>query len=178
LYATQAGIQYDVRLQTSSSGSSLCTTLFVPATVLLGQLSTEPPFDDEQAFTLIFNDVYSDYVLEIGLAPPALALQLNQTIFTIGQTLRVTVALSNPGPLLTTDVYVGAIMPDGVNTLFLTNFFPLEGVMTTLSSDPRTFATLLRNVSWPAGMRATQQDYFTYTFTGWSRLASITFWLA
>jgi hypothetical protein len=170
----QAGIQYDVRLQTSSSGSSLCTTLFVPATVILGQFSTDPPFDDEQAFTLIFDDVHSDYVLNIGAAvkpppppaPPALALQLNQTVFTTGQILRVTLGLSNPGPLLTTDVYVGAIMPDGVNTLFLTNFSPLAGVATTLNSDPRTFAQLLRNVTWPAGLRATQPDYFTYTFTG------------
>lgn len=164
----QAGIQYDVRLQTSSSGSSLCNTLFVPATVILGQFSTDPPFDDQQAFTLIFDDVSSDYVLNIGAAvtPPALALQLNQTIFTTGQTLRVTLGLSNPGPLLTTDVYVGVILPDGVNILFFTNFTPLQGVTTTLNSDPRTFARLLRNVTWPARLRATQQDYFTYTFTG------------
>jgi uncharacterized repeat protein (TIGR01451 family) len=99
-------------------------------------------------------------------APPSLAIRLNQSTFQPGQTLRVTLDLSNPGPILTTDVYVGVILPDGVNTLFLTNVSPLEGVMTALSSDPRTFARLLRNVSWPAGMRATQQDYFTHTFTG------------
>jgi uncharacterized repeat protein (TIGR01451 family) len=99
-------------------------------------------------------------------AGPSLALTVNQATFQPGQTLRVTLDLSNPGPSLTTDVYVGVILPDGVNTLFPTNVSPLEGVITTLSSDPRTFARLLRNVSWPAGMRATQQDYFTHTFTG------------
>jgi uncharacterized repeat protein (TIGR01451 family) len=109
------------------------------------------------------------------LLPPSLAIRLNQATFQPGQTLRVTLDLSNPGPILTTDVYVGVILPDGVNTLFLTNFSPLEGVMTTLSSDPRTFARLLRNVSWPAGMRATQQDYFTHTFTGLEPLGTYHF---
>jgi uncharacterized repeat protein (TIGR01451 family) len=106
------------------------------------------------------------YLLTPIPAEPSLAIRLNQPTFQPGQTLRVTIDLSNPGPILTTDVYVGVILPDGVNTLFLTNVSPLEGVMTTLSSDPSTFARLLRNVSWPAGMRATQQDYFTHTFTG------------
>jgi uncharacterized repeat protein (TIGR01451 family) len=99
-------------------------------------------------------------------APPSLAIRLNQSTFQPGETLRVTLDLSNPGPTLTTDVYVGIILPDGVNTLFLTNFSPIEGVMTTLDSDPRTFPRLLRNVSWPSGLRATQEDYFTHTFTG------------
>jgi uncharacterized repeat protein (TIGR01451 family) len=100
------------------------------------------------------------------LLPPSLDICLNQSTFQPGQTLRVTLDLSNPGPILTTDVYVGVTLPDGVNTLFLSNFSPLEGVITILRNDPRTFARLLRNVSWPAGMRATQQEYFTHTFTG------------
>ena len=109
------------------------------------------------------------------LLPQLLAIRLNQSTFQPGHTLRVTLDLSNPGPILTTDVYVGVILPDGVNTLFLTNFSPLEGVMTTLSSDPHTFARLLRNVSWPAGKRATQQDYFTHTFTGLEPLGTYHF---
>jgi uncharacterized repeat protein (TIGR01451 family) len=107
-------------------------------------------------------------------AGPSLAMRLNQNTFQLGQTLRVTIDLSNPGPILTTDVYVGVILPDG-ETLFMTNVSPLEGVMTTLNSDPRTFARLLRNVSWPAGMRATQQDYFTHTFTGLEPLGTYHF---
>ena len=67
-HVIQASIQYEVRLFTSSSGSSLCTTLFVPTTVILGQSSSQPLFDDLQAFTLIFQDTSDDYVLDIGAA--------------------------------------------------------------------------------------------------------------
>jgi hypothetical protein len=111
------------------------------------------------------------------LSPPSLAIRLNQSTFQPSQTLRVTLDLSNPGPILTTDVYVGVILPDGQTILWLTNTAPLEGVVTsfTQASDPRTFVRLLRNVSWPAGMRATQQDYFTHTFSGLEPLGTYHF---
>lgn len=67
---------YDVLFQISSSNtSSLCTTLFVPATVILGQFSSQPPFDDVQAFTLIWDDVFADYVLDIGAAVDQVTIQ-------------------------------------------------------------------------------------------------------
>jgi hypothetical protein len=72
----QAGVQYDIALLTSSSSTStLCTTLFVPATAILGQFSTQPPFDDVQAFTLIWDDVFEDYTLEIGAAVDQVSIQ-------------------------------------------------------------------------------------------------------
>jgi uncharacterized repeat protein (TIGR01451 family) len=98
--------------------------------------------------------------------PPVLALTLNQTAFRPGETLRLGVHLRNPGPILTTDAYVGVILPDGETVLWLTNTAPLEGVVTRLDSNPRTFRSMLRSVSWPAGLDATQPDYLTYTFTG------------
>jgi hypothetical protein len=98
--------------------------------------------------------------------PPSLALLLNQSIFQPGKTLRMALHLRNPGPILTTDAYVGVIFPDGQTVLWLTNTAPLEGVTTRLDSNPNTFALMLRNVSWPAGLNATQQDYLTHTFTG------------
>jgi uncharacterized repeat protein (TIGR01451 family) len=97
---------------------------------------------------------------------PSLAIRLNQATFQAGQTLRVTLDLRNPGPILITDVYVGVILPDGQTVLWLTNTAPLEGVVTRLDADPRTFTPMLRNVSWPAGLDATQEDYLTYRFTG------------
>ena len=114
----------------------------------------------------LLNGQWRGFLLTPIPSVPALAIRLNQSSFTPGHTLRVDRDLSNPGPILATDVYVGVILPDGVNTLFLTNLSPLEGSLTTLDNAPRTFARLLRGVSWPAGMRATQQDYFTHTFTG------------
>jgi hypothetical protein len=97
---------------------------------------------------------------------PSLAIRLNQTAFQPGQTLRVTLDLSNPGPMLTTDVYVGIILPDGEQVVFLTNLSPLEGQLTTLSSNPRLFARFLQGVSWPANLHATQENYWVYTRSG------------
>jgi len=97
---------------------------------------------------------------------PSLALHLSQTDFRPGETLRVTLDLSNPGPMLTTDVYVGVILPDGEQVVFLTNLSPLEGQLTTLSSNPRLFARLLQGVSWPANLHATQENYWVYTRSG------------
>jgi hypothetical protein len=97
---------------------------------------------------------------------PSLAITLNQTGFAPGQTLRMALEMRNPGPMLTTDVYVGIILPDGEQVVFLTNLSPLEGQLTTLSSNPRLFARLLQGVSWPANLRATQENYWVYTRSG------------
>jgi hypothetical protein len=50
--------------------------------------------------------------------------------------------------------------------VFLTNLSPLEGQLTTLSSNPRLFARLLQGVSWPANLHATQENYWVYTRSG------------
>ena len=102
----------------------------------------------------------------VPAAPPSLAIHLNQSDFAPGQTLRMALEMHNPGPLLTTDVYVGVILPDGEQVVFLTNLSPLEGQLTTLSSNPRTFARLLQGVSWPANLHATQEHYWVYTRSG------------
>jgi hypothetical protein len=106
-------------------------------------------------------------LLTPGDTSPSLAIRLNQTAFQPGQTLHVTLDLSNPGPMLTTDVYTLVLLPDGDNAVFLTNLSPTEGVIRSLSRDnPRTFPRLLAGVSWPAGLDVTQQDYWVYTRTG------------
>jgi uncharacterized membrane protein len=106
------------------------------------------------------------FLLTPHIEPPALVMHLNQNTFRPGETLRVTLDLSNPGPILTTDVYVGIILPDGEQVVFLTNLSPLEGQLTTLSSNPRLFARLLQGVSWPANLHATQENYWVYTRSG------------
>jgi hypothetical protein len=99
---------------------------------------------------------------------PSVAMRLNKTDFRPGETLRVDLRLRNPRPMLTTDMYVGLILPDGNTVLWLTNTSPLQGVITpfTQASDPRTFVPILRGVSWPVGMDVTQHNYLTYTFQG------------
>jgi hypothetical protein len=67
----QAGIQYRIRLAESStsSSSSFCGDLFVPATFLIAQSPFDSQFDDTEAFQLIFRgDDNSIYRLDI---PPA-----------------------------------------------------------------------------------------------------------
>jgi uncharacterized membrane protein len=54
------------------------------------------------------------------VAPPSLALRLNQAAFRPGETLRMALAMRNPGPALTTEVYVGVILPDGPNPTLMT----------------------------------------------------------
>jgi hypothetical protein len=116
--------------------------------------------------TMISQGQRRGYLLTPITAPPSLAIRLNQSTFQPGETLRVTLDLSNPGPMLTTDVYVGIILPDGEQVVFLTNLSPLEGQLTTLSSNPRLFARLLQGVSWPANLHATQENYWVYTRSG------------
>jgi hypothetical protein len=98
--------------------------------------------------------------------PPSLAMRLNQDAFRPRETLRMTLQLRNPGPILTVDHYVGVIFPDGQTVLWLTNTSPIEGVVTRLDSNPNTFVPMLQPISWPAGLDATQQDYLTHTFAG------------
>jgi hypothetical protein len=97
---------------------------------------------------------------------PALALILNQTEVRVGETLLVTLRAHNPGLMLAADFYFGAILPDGVSVLFMTRLSPLDGVVTRLTSDPRTFQPLFANVQLPQGFDVTLQNFFRYTFSG------------
>jgi hypothetical protein len=99
---------------------------------------------------------------------PSVAMRLNKADFRPGETLRVDLELRNPGPMLTTDMYVGIILPDGNTVLWLTNTSPLQGVITpfTQASDPRTFVPFLRGVNWPTGLNAVQTNFLTYLWSG------------
>jgi hypothetical protein len=74
--------------------------------------------------------------------------------------------MHNPGPLLTTDVSVGAILPDGETVLWITQTAPLKGVITRLRAKPATFSPSLQGVTWPAGVNGVQGAYLTYTWPG------------
>jgi hypothetical protein len=110
-------------------------------------------------------ELRAGYVLLTPVAP-ALGLFVNRVDFQAGQTLRMDVAMRNPGPPLPSDVYVAAILPDGQTVLWITNTSPLQGVVGIMSDNPTTYTPMLRGVNWPAGLEVTQQDYLTYTFTG------------
>jgi hypothetical protein len=164
----QAGTQYDIRLSNSSTSSfsSFCGDLFVPTTFLIAQYSFDPQFDDTQAFQLIYQ-TNSIYTLNIAAAPPSSwALSLNQTAFRTGDTIRVGLGARNHGLAFIADFYFAVLLPDGVTVLFVTSLSPLDGVVTRLDADPRTFRPLLANVQLPQGLDVTLTDFFVYSFAG------------
>jgi hypothetical protein len=99
--------------------------------------------------------------------PPSLALHLNQLVYrTPGDTLRVDVTLRNPGPMRTTDVYFGVILPDGDTVLWLTSTAPIAAVAGSLRDSPATFTPLFRGASWPANLDVTHRDVLVRTYDG------------
>jgi hypothetical protein len=102
--------------------------------------------------------------------PPPLAreitLSLNQTAFRTGETLRVGLGVQNPHPAFMADFYFAVLLPDGVTLLFVTSLSPLNGVVTRLDVDPRTFRPLLANVQIPQGLDITLTNFFVYLFGG------------
>ncbi len=77
-------------------------TRFVLSLVLWGILYTALAIGAQPRYT----------VTGLGdVQPVGVAMQLYQTSFRPGQTLRLALRLSNPGPLLAVDHYVGVISP-------------------------------------------------------------------
>jgi hypothetical protein len=66
------------------------------------------------------------------------------------------------------------LLPDGVTILFVTSLSPLNGVVTRLDGDPRTFRPLLANVQFPQGLDVTLTDFFVYLSTGGEPLGTYT----
>jgi hypothetical protein len=111
-------------------------------------------------------------VLSLPPPPPppspslAMALSLNQTAFRAGDTLRVGLGARNPDAAFMADFYLGVILPDGMTALFVTSLSPLDGVVTRLDADPRTYRPLLANVQLQEGLDVMLTDFFVYPFAG------------
>lgn len=111
--------------------------------------------------------------------PPPLSrditLSLNQTAFRTGDALCVGLRARNPDPAFIADFYFGVLLPDGVTVLFVTSLSPLDGVVTRLDADARTFRPLLANVQIPQGLDTALPDFFAYTFGGGEQIGTYTF---
>jgi hypothetical protein len=108
----------------------------------------------------------------IEFTPVTLTLGLNQVTFRAGETLRVALGIHHPGPSHTADAYLGVLLPDGVTVFFITSLAPLDGVVTRLDADPRTFAPLAACFDFTPGLEVTLADFFVYTFTGGESVGS------
>jgi hypothetical protein len=102
----------------------------------------------------------------VEFAPVTLTLGLNQATVRPGDTLRVRLGIHTRGPTVTADASLGVLLPDGMTVLFVTSLAPLDGVVTRLDADPRTFAPLATAYDFPPGLEVTVEDYFVYAVTG------------
>jgi hypothetical protein len=114
------------------------------------------------------NELLADigWLTSPGVTNLTLTLSLNQSAFRVGNTLRVGLRAQNLGVPVNADFYFGVLLPDGVTLLFVTSLSPLNGVLTRLDADPRTFRPLLPNVQLPQSLDVTLTDFFVYTFAG------------
>lgn len=108
-------------------------------------------------------DVFLDKVNFIrGPVPiPPLTLSLNQATFRPGDVLRVGLRAQNPGSAFNADFYFGVLLPDSVTLFFFTNLSPLNGIVTRVDADSRTFQPLAANVLVPERLDITINDLLT-----------------
>lgn len=86
---------------------------------------------------------------------------VNQSTFSVGQPLNVTVGLANPGRPEAADVYLGLFRPDG-SIEFITGTGIVLGSVTDLSS----FRPVAVGVPLATPFAVTAPDFFSYTWLG------------
>jgi hypothetical protein len=89
-------------------------------------------------------------------------LDLNQTDFGPGDTLRARLRVTNGAPTRSIDFYLGRLLPDGVTVFFITSLSPLAGV-TAKTSEPEKFQPLVRNAEIQQGLDVTIVDALVIT---------------
>jgi hypothetical protein len=91
------------------------------------------------------------------------ALDLNETDFEPGDTLRARLRVTNGGPARRIDFYLGHLWPDGVTVSFITSLSPLAGVTVT-TSEPLRFQPLVRDAEIQQGLDFTLPDALVAAF--------------
>lgn len=89
-------------------------------------------------------------------------LDLNETDFESGDTLRARLRVTHGGPTRSIDFYLGRLLPDGVTVFFITSLSPLAGVTVT-TSEPEKFQPLVRNAEIQEGLDITILDALVLT---------------
>jgi hypothetical protein len=98
--------------------------------------------------------------------PPAgtfVGLELSETDFETGDTLRATVRVTNGAPARAIDFYLGYLWPDGVTVTFITSLSPFASV-TVKTNEPGKFQPLVRNAAIQQGLDVIFRDVAVLTF--------------
>ena len=90
-------------------------------------------------------------------------LDLNETDFGPGDTLRARLRVTNGGPARGIDFYLGLLAPDGITVSFITSLSPLARV-TVKTSEPERFQPLVRNADMQQGLDFTMPDALVFSF--------------
>lgn len=89
---------------------------------------------------------------------------VNQPQFSAGDTLVVSVGLSNPGLPLVADLYLGLLLPDGDTIVFFIG--DGSGLMFGRASSPATFRPIGVGVTLASPFVVDVSDLFAHTWTG------------
>jgi hypothetical protein len=111
--------------------------------------------------------------LQVSGPPLSLVTSVNHTTFAVGQTLDVTVGLTNPGLSGNVDVYAGFLSPDN-SIHFLTSTGTVVGNPSNLAS----FPPLATGVPLEAPFSVTVPDFYSHKWTGSEPRGTWVFFLA
>lgn len=96
--------------------------------------------------------------------PPSARVTVNGTAFRPGLTLTVDLDIENPAGNPTVDVYVGALLPDGVTALFFTPTGFTGGVSLGAPASFTALDTLATGAAIRTGATVGQPPFFSITF--------------
>ena len=104
------------------------------------------------------------YVLELPSHKPfSSTLTADQTQYSTGQTLRLSLVLQNPGVPAHADLYLLGLRPDGSH---LVAFTPTGGASPGLASAPAAWPALSPNMDLTAPFSITRSPFLTMTWNG------------
>jgi hypothetical protein len=105
---------------------------------------------------------FSDGVtIPTGPMLPFLMISVNERTFAPGETLRASVAVSNPGRPESADVYMGLLQPDGS-----IQFFTNDGIVLGTLADVRSFRAIATGVSLGTPFSVMLPDFYIYSWAG------------
>lgn len=134
--------------------------------VLLDTTLPIASFGEDEAGELYVVDLTGTVYRITNPEAPELTIDLNQETFRTMETLGMSVRFRNGGPAFSADVYIGAVLPDGITVFFLTSLDPPVGVIAELSGDARAFPPLQSGLLIPSGFLVEDDRFVSFTFSG------------